>query len=71
MNPCKCGFPNDPTYDCGCSPAQIQQDVSRISGPLVDRTDIHIDLPAVKYKELASSESTERKVPAPNFQSIF
>ena len=59
MNPCKCGFHNDPTHDCGCSPAQIQQYIARISGPLIDRVDIHIDVPAVKYRELIANDPSE------------
>jgi magnesium chelatase family protein len=54
MNPCPCGFFNDPTRECKCTQVQIQRYVSRISGPLLDRIDIHIDVPAVKFKELAS-----------------
>jgi magnesium chelatase family protein len=57
--PCKCGFHNDPTHDCGCSPAQIQQYIARISGPLIDRVDIHIDVPAVKYQELIANDPSE------------
>jgi magnesium chelatase family protein len=57
--PCKCGFHNDPTHDCGCSPAQIQQYIARISGPLIDRVDIHIDVPAVKYRELIANDTSE------------
>src|SRR2546423_12992721 len=56
--PCPCGF-NDPTRECKCSPMQIQRYVSRISGPLLDRIDIHIDVPAVKFKELASDTPSE------------
>src|SRR5437899_475364 len=52
MNPCPCGFWSDPTRECRCSPLQIQRYVGRISGPLLDRIDIHIDVPAVKFKEL-------------------
>ncbi|MGD0305938.1 MAG: YifB family Mg chelatase-like AAA ATPase [Candidatus Acidiferrales bacterium] len=52
MNPCPCGFFGDPTRECHCTPMQIQRYVSKISGPLLDRIDIHIDVPAVKYKEL-------------------
>ncbi len=52
MNPCPCGFWNDPTRECHCSPLQIQRYVGRISGPLLDRIDIHIDVPAVKFREL-------------------
>src|ERR1041385_3981632 len=53
MNPCPCGFWNDPARECRCSPLQIQRYVGRISGPLLDRIDIHIDVPAVKFRELA------------------
>lgn len=59
MNPCPCGFFNDPTRECKCSPVQIQRYVSKISGPLLDRIDIHIDVPAVKFKELASDSPAE------------
>ena len=56
MNPCPCGFFNDPTRECKCSPPQIQRYISKISGPLLDRIDIHIDVPAVKVRELSSGE---------------
>jgi magnesium chelatase family protein len=59
MNPCPCGFFNDPTRECKCTPLQIQRYVSKISGPLLDRIDIHIDVPAVKFKELASETPSE------------
>lgn len=59
MNPCPCGFWNDPTRECKCTPVQIQRYVSRISGPLLDRIDIHIDVPAVKFKELSSDTPGE------------
>ena len=59
MNPCPCGFFNDPTRECKCSPIQIQRYVSKISGPLLDRIDIYIDVPAVKFKELASDTPAE------------
>ncbi|MGB7924402.1 MAG: YifB family Mg chelatase-like AAA ATPase [Pyrinomonadaceae bacterium] len=55
MNPCACGFWNDPTRECRCSPLQIQRYVGRISGPLLDRIDIHIDVPAVRFKELSGA----------------
>jgi magnesium chelatase family protein len=59
MNPCPCGFFGDPTRQCHCSPPQIQRYVSKISGPLIDRIDIHIEVPAVKYKELRGTGVTE------------
>ena len=52
MNPCPCGFYNDPTRECRCSPLQIQRYVGRISGPLLDRIDIHVEVPAVKFQDL-------------------
>ncbi len=59
MNPCPCGFWNDPTRECRCTPLQIQRYVGRISGPLLDRIDIHIDVPAVKFRELTGDASPE------------
>ncbi|HKP12038.1 MAG TPA: YifB family Mg chelatase-like AAA ATPase [Blastocatellia bacterium] len=59
MNPCACGFFNDPTRECKCTPLQIQRYVSKISGPLLDRIDIHVDVPAVKFKDLASDAPSE------------
>ncbi len=59
MNPCPCGFFNDPTRECTCTPAMIQRYVSKISGPLLDRIDIHIDMPAVKYRELRDDSAGE------------
>jgi len=58
-NPHPCGFWNDPTRECRCSPNQIQRYVGRISGPLLDRIDIHIDVPAVKFRELSGEASPE------------
>lgn len=59
MNPCPCGYFNDRSRDCHCSAEMIQRYVSKISGPLMDRIDIHIDVPAVNYKELRSNNSPE------------
>ncbi len=59
MNPCPCGFFSDPARDCKCSPTQIQNYVSRISGPLLDRIDIQVEVPAVKYAELANETTGE------------
>ena len=59
MNPCPCGFYSDPQHECTCSPLNIQRYRSRISGPLLDRIDIHIEVPAVKYKELTERAAGE------------
>ena len=59
MNPCPCGFWNDPTRECRCTPLQIQRYVGRISGPLLDRIDIHIDVPAVKFRELTGETPSD------------
>lgn len=59
MNPCPCGFFGDSSHECHCTPPQIQRYVSKISGPLLDRIDIHIEVPAVKYKELRGEAATE------------
>lgn len=59
MNPCPCGFYTDPTKNCTCVPPMIQRYMSKISGPLLDRIDIHIEVPAVKYKELSSEVKGE------------
>ena len=59
MNPCPCGYWGDPTRECRCTPLQIQRYIGRISGPLLDRIDIHIDVPSVRFKELAAREAPE------------
>ena len=59
MNPCPCGYFNDRTRECHCTPMIIQRYISKISGPLLDRIDIHIDVPAVNYRELRSTVSPE------------
>jgi len=59
MNPCPCGYYTDPDHECSCTVPQIQRYRSRISGPLLDRIDIHIEVPAVKYKELSSDATGE------------
>jgi magnesium chelatase family protein len=75
MNPCPCGFFNDPSRECTCTPPIIQRYVSKISGPLLDRIDIHIDMPAVRYQELrqdtggeSSDQIRERVIKARNRQ---
>ncbi len=62
MNPCPCGFFTDPEKECTCAPQQIQRYMSKISGPLLDRIDIHIEVPAVKYKELSAETKSEKSV---------
>jgi len=59
MNPCPCGYLGDEKHHCSCSPGQIHRYRSRISGPLFDRIDIHIDVPAVHYRELSSEHAGE------------
>jgi magnesium chelatase family protein len=59
MNPCKCGFFGDSTRECRCTPGQIQQYLGKISGPLLDRIDIHVEVPAVPFKELRGDVQAE------------
>jgi magnesium chelatase family protein len=59
MNPCPCGYATDPTKECSCTPLQIQRYLARISGPLLDRIDIHIDVPPLKQRELSGDPSGE------------
>ncbi|HHT9110350.1 MAG TPA: YifB family Mg chelatase-like AAA ATPase [Candidatus Brocadiaceae bacterium] len=68
MNPCPCGYFTDKQRECHCTPHQIQNYMSKVSGPLLDRIDIHLEVPAVKYhelmanKEVQSSEEIRKKV---------
>ena len=59
MNPCKCGYFGDSTRECTCTPGQIQSYLGKISGPMLDRFDIHIEVPAIKYDELADTKKGE------------
>lgn len=59
MNPCPCGYFGDLHHNCTCTPAMIQRYVSKISGPLLDRIDIHIEVPSLSYSELANKEAGE------------
>lgn len=57
MNPCPCGYRNDPRRDCHCQKPMIERYMGRISGPLLDRLDIHLEVPSVPYKELTSEQA--------------
>jgi len=59
MNPCPCGYFNDKSHECLCTPPMIQRYISKISGPLLDRIDIHIEVPAVQYRELRAGAASE------------
>lgn len=59
MNPCPCGYAGDPTRDCVCPPPAVQRYRGRISGPLLDRIDLHVDVPAIAWKDLAVREPGE------------
>ncbi|MDQ1694477.1 MAG: magnesium chelatase family protein, partial [Acidobacteriaceae bacterium] len=59
MNPCPCGYFNDKSRECACTPPMMQRYVSRVSGPLLDRIDIHIEVPAVQYRELRGGQANE------------
>jgi len=58
MNPCPCGFFTDPKRECNCTPRQIQRYISKVSGPLLDRIDIHLQVPAMKYDEISQKSLT-------------
>src|SRR4030095_8032680 len=62
MNPCPCGYYGDPKRECRCSPKQVETYRNRISGPLLDRIDIHIEVPAVEYQQLSSKQPGEASV---------
>jgi magnesium chelatase family protein len=57
MHGCPCGFFSDPTHECRCTGAIIQRYLSKVSGPLLDRIDLHIEVPAVAYKELRGKDT--------------
>jgi magnesium chelatase family protein len=59
MNPCPCGFSGDPRHACSCSPQKIRHYRSKISGPLLDRIDIHIEVPALKYDDISTKRAGE------------
>ena len=59
MNPCPCGYLGDPKHECRCSPSQIQRYRARISGPLLDRIDLHVEAPALSFSELRNDKGGE------------
>ncbi len=59
MNPCPCGYFGDPNHECTCTPLQIQNHLSKVSGPLLDRIDIHIEVTAVRKEELLGKRTAE------------
>ena len=59
MNPCPCGYHGDPQKECSCNPLQIHKYRSKVSGPLLDRIDIHVEVPPVRYKELSDEAGGE------------
>lgn len=60
MNPCPCGFYNHPEKECVCAPGVVQKYLSKISGPLLDRIDLHVEVTPVDFSELASSREAEK-----------
>jgi magnesium chelatase family protein len=59
MNPCMCGFYGDPKRECRCTPNQIQNYRNKISGPLLDRIDLHVEVPAIQYSHLSAATPGE------------
>jgi magnesium chelatase family protein len=59
MNPCPCGYYTDPSRECTCTPHQIQKYLAKISGPLLDRIDLHIEVPSLKWKEMSDTTPAE------------
>ncbi len=59
MNPCPCGYRSDERHECRCTPQQIQRYLARISGPLLDRIDLHVDVPAVAWRDLSDGQRAE------------
>lgn len=59
MNPCPCGFLGDPHHDCSCTPPMLQRYRNRLSGPLLDRIDLHVEVPRVPHKDLTDLSPAE------------
>jgi magnesium chelatase family protein len=60
MNPCPCGFYNHPEKECVCTPANVEKYLNKISGPLLDRIDLHVEVTPVAFSELSSQKSSEK-----------
>ena len=60
MNPCPCGYYGDKKHDCSCTPQRIQKYLAKVSGPLLDRIDLHIEVPAVDYEDLGRRSTAEK-----------
>ena len=60
MNPCPCGYYNHPSQECGCAPGKVPQYLNRVSGPLMDRIDIHIEVVPVPFSELSEMQAGEK-----------
>ncbi|MCE5311756.1 MAG: ATP-binding protein, partial [Nitrospiraceae bacterium] len=60
MNPCPCGYLGDSLHQCTCTPAMVNRYRAKVSGPLMDRIDLHIEVPAVPYKELSTESAGEK-----------
>jgi magnesium chelatase family protein len=60
MNPCPCGFYNHPEKDCTCSPIMVQRYLNKISGPLLDRIDLHVEVTPVAFSELSNKQEQEK-----------
>src|ERR1700686_5251501 len=66
MNPCPCGYFGDLKRECRCGPVQVQRYRQRISGPLLDRIDLHIEVPAVEYRDISSTRIEEPSTALPH-----
>ncbi|MBO9730384.1 MAG: YifB family Mg chelatase-like AAA ATPase [Chitinophaga sp.] len=60
MNPCPCGYFNHPEKECTCAPGQVQHYLNKVSGPLLDRIDLHVEVTPVKFQDLSSGAVTEK-----------
>jgi magnesium chelatase family protein len=61
-NPCPCGYHNHPEKDCVCGPAVVKRYLNKISGPLLDRIDLHVEVTPVSYEELSSTDIAQRVI---------